>query len=241
MHVAGLAFTPLKGARQDAVAGAFLSEHGIEGDRRFGLLDGVRILRTVGHPQVLRLGFAVDDGEAVLTLPDGRRIAQRLQPAASIVGEYWGRRVPLQTLPGAISGAASAFLGREITLARVIEGRGLIYGAAVSIGFATRLGQVAPEASDWGRFRFNMLVDDAADRADEPELVGRLLTVGEATLRVQQQLERCTVIDHDPASGRRDRALFASLPAPDGRRTMGVAASVLAAGIVRVGDELRWG
>ena len=87
-----------------------------------------------------------------------------------------------------------------------------------------------PEPTD-ARFRATITLDTERDAAP-----GSRWRVGSAVVEVQRRIDRCAVVDVDPASGRRDVPVLAHLERQDGLLTFGVDARVLQPGRVEVGD-----
>lgn len=237
MRVVGLGSAPVKGGRQLFASRVRIGEHGVDDDRRLGVLVEGSILRTVAHPEVLAARFERVGERLTVELPDGSRAEQGPAPGASLDADYWGRSVPVETWPGEVSEAVSGLVGRRAAIARVVSGAGLIYGAPVSLAFASRLERLGLAAEEWKRFRWNVLVDDRDAPVDERSLTGRLIRLGDVRLRVVELLDRCGVIDRNPSTGERDRAVYSALPVADGRRTMGVGARVEAGGEVALGSS----
>jgi uncharacterized protein YcbX len=88
------------------------------------------------------------------------------------------------------------------------------------------------------RFRPNLVVEAFEDAAfPEDRWVGRTLTVGTTTMRIDARDKRCVVVNVDPATGVRDPAI---LRAVAGHRDtcLGVYGSTIRPGRVAVGDSV---
>ncbi len=76
---------------------------------------------------------------------------------------------------------------------------------------------------------------------EEAGWIGRELTIGSAVVRVRGAVPRCAVVDLDPVSGSRDRAVLHALARygrVQGEVTFGVDAEVVRPGSVATGDRL---
>jgi uncharacterized protein YcbX len=88
------------------------------------------------------------------------------------------------------------------------------------------------------RFRGNIWVEGLAPWA-ELELIGQEITVGDATLRVEEPIGRCRATGANPETGMQDADTMGALEAGYGHTDFGVFARVITGGTVRTGDEVR--
>jgi uncharacterized protein YcbX len=89
------------------------------------------------------------------------------------------------------------------------------------------------------RWRPNFFARAAEDfDFSEPELVDRVIEIGEAVLRVRDTIKRCVTTTYDIATGESDGEVLAYV-AKKRENVMGVYCEVELAGTVRVGDALR--
>jgi uncharacterized protein YcbX len=88
------------------------------------------------------------------------------------------------------------------------------------------------------RFRPNLVIDAIGGAAfPEDEWVGRDLTVGTTSMRIDQRDKRCVVVNVDPVTGRRDPTVLRAIAAQ--RNTcLGVYGSTVRPGRVAVGDPV---
>ena len=238
MHVVALGRAPIKGCRRESLLEVRVDADGVRGDRSLAFVAEGAVLRTVANPGLLGLHATLghDEGQQVvhLTLPDGTSASQRIVPGERGIVDYWGRPLPVELLPGDVSDAAGAHLGRAVVLAAIERPSRAIYANPVSIGLVSRFAGLGCDAE---RFRCNVLVDDTDDPRGEDAWVGRGVRLGGVVLVVRKRLERCPVIDHDPVTGERDRRLFAELSAgPD--PLVGLGADVVRGGVLAVGDRV---
>jgi uncharacterized protein YcbX len=96
-------------------------------------------------------------------------------------------------------------------------------------------------AIDIRRFRANLLLEMDEGAFAEDHLVSRTIEIGEARLLVKERTPRCRFVTYDPARPKEEEPLFSLMKLLDrlheGR--VGVYASVMQAGGVRSGDEVR--
>ncbi|WP_157581670.1 MOSC N-terminal beta barrel domain-containing protein [Phycicoccus sp. Soil803] len=249
-RVRRLGFAAVKGTRHLARDAVTLAADGPVGDRAFCLVDpeSARVLRTVEHPTLTCVEATTGDGgELRLRWPDGREVVGPLEATDEapltvdplLTVDYWGRAATARLLDGPHSTALAAYLGRPVRLAATQPGE-VVWAGAVSVvttGELDRLrqrmlgaGLTAPIALD-ERFRATITLD--AEQDPEP---GTRLRVGTATIEVARRIDRCAVVDVDPATGRRDVPVLAHLDRHEGLLTFGVDARVVQPGRVEMGD-----
>ena len=239
LRVERLGLALIKGTRHTDRNEIDLDDHGPVGDRSFCLVDraAARVLRTVENPSLIQL-IARDLGDRVaVTTPDGQTTEAGTRDCADgiPVADYWGRGARIRLQDSALNAVLSAHLGREVTLARAERGD-VVYADPISIvttGALRRLseavtdsGYAVPPALD-ARFRATVTLV-----ADEDPAPGELLQLGEALVEVGGPLERCAVIDLDPATGERNARLLQHVRTDDGRLLFGFGARVVTPGRV---------
>lgn len=87
------------------------------------------------------------------------------------------------------------------------------------------------------RFRGNLWVEDWAPWV-ELDLIGQVVAVGEAVLRVEARIGRCRATCANPATGRHDAEVLQALEAGFGHEDFGVYARVIRGGALAVGDAV---
>jgi len=221
----------LQGERLDSVA---VTADGLEGDRRFAIYDvqsgfGLTARRV---PDLLFASARLrDDGAAEITLPDGS-----VAGADDALSEWLGRPV---TLRSAATDAARRYenvvdFEQEPTSdwAPFDGADGAFHDnptARVSLVSKATMGSWDPR-----RFRANVLLDGQ----DEDSLVGSRITLGDATLDVEMQIERCVMTTRAQAGGiERDLDVLRTI-ARDRDARLAVGALVVSPGTVHVGDAL---
>jgi MOSC domain-containing protein len=191
---------PVKSAAGEAVGRVTAVSGGVLGDRRWAVMDGDGTVVSAKHPAGSTAAVAALSqwlGRPVTladTVPDGLRL-HRLWPADQGMVPDWEEARPGQEAVTRVNGAA----GR-----RFVD-----YGAVhlVTTGALARLARahgcpVAPV-----RFRPNLLLDLPAD-----PVPGDVLTVGEATLRIDLPTPRCIIPSlPQPGAGQPDTRLLSTL------------------------------
>lgn len=244
---------------------------GVEGDRRFALVDPAarRVLRTVENPLLLALRVAVTGDRAdtsgqrpgqdrdVLTVhvPGAAPVTAPVTGSRRVRADYWGREPELTVLDGPWAEALSAYLGRAVVLAEAAP-RDVVYAGGVTVVTTSSLREVARRAGlptttsalldDAERWRANLVVDsgDAPPFVEDGWVGGRLL-VGGTELEVRATVPRCAVVRLRPGYGTREDWDPLGLLVPDrlvGQEIrFGVDAEVVGPGSVGVGDPVRPG
>lgn len=100
------------------------------------------------------------------------------------------------------------------------------------------IGALVGSELDVRRFRPNLVIEPFGAAAfPEDEWVGRVLTVGTASIRVDARDRRCVVINVDPVTGHRDPGVLGAVAAHR-QACLGVYGSTIRPGRVAVGDAV---
>jgi uncharacterized protein len=254
--VSWLSVAPVKGlalVRRDELT---LERYGALENRRFHLLDSDGRFVN-GLTRVERPLFAVvpewDEHEDTLRLrfPDGREVKGPVRLGEPVSTWFYDRAAPGRLVEGPWSEALTAWAGRELRLARTDEPGSAVDRSdgpvsLVSDASADALAAAAEvEAVDVRRFR--MLIGIGGTGAhEEDEWVGREVRVGEAVVRVNEQVARCAITTKHPDTGERDLDTLRVIKEYRGQREgrhldFGVCGEVVRAGRVRVGDPVEPG
>jgi uncharacterized protein len=245
LTVTALAVAPVKGMRLTLVDEIEIEPAGVAGDRAFLVVDhDDTLLLSTRTPRLLEVAPRWRDGVLALTFPDGREVAEELEPGPrATTANYEGRRIGGRLVEGELAAALSEHLDRPVRLlAREPADRGAD-DAPVTLMSEASLAALAPPLDgatpDPRRFRMSITIG-GADAWEEHGWAGRELAVGEAVLRVTAPVPRCVVTTRDPDSGRRDVPTLKALAQLRGKDdvTFGVWCDVVAPGRVRVGDVL---
>ena len=230
MRVLELWRYPIKSIGGERLDRADIGEHGIVGDRGWGLVDEAtgNVLTARREPQLLMATCRIVDGAPVTTTDDGRE----LRTSADYT-EWLGRPVRLDAAgdeggtyenPMDVVNDADWVSWQGPGGAWHDSGR-----ARVSILSAGSLGDW-----DWRRFRANVLVDGD----DENALIGSSITIGSAGLDVVKGIERCVMVTRPQPGLERDLDVLKTVNR-DHSGVLSVGATVNRAGTIDVGDDVQ--
>jgi len=226
---------------------------GVEGDRRFWLVDsGGRLVndKRLGRLVQVRADWDEATRRLALGFPDGEIVEGVVEPGGPVEAVLHGRPHASRAVPGPWQEALSRFVGEPLTLLWSETGavdRGVAGGAVslVSRGSLERLREEARVDSAVDGRRFRMLFElDGVEPHDEDEWIGRRVQLGEAVVAPVGDVGRCAATTHDPDTGVPDLDTLRVLARyrRDGRTEplpFGVHAAVVVPGVVRVGDPVR--
>ena len=248
MQVVSLGFASVKGTQHTPRETVTVDEHGPVHDRDFCVVDVEKrtVLRTVTHRPLLAVKAHWDGESLDLALPTGETASGA--PTLSgqqVTCDYWGRSVAHELTDGPHAELLSAYLGKDVRLARSPR-NGVVYGAPVSLLTTASLRDLAERTGrddlleTTARFRMTMVLDTDEAAYVEDGWIGRELQVGDAVVRIERSVGRCAVIDLCPATGEKDGSLLKALsryrPDTDGEPSFGVDARVVTPGTIRPGD-----
>ncbi len=218
---------PVKSLGGELLPEAFLSAHGVSGDRRWAvrgadgkLGSGKTTRRFRRMPGLLGLSSVTEpDGSCSVVFPGGERLAVEDLATARSIEEVVGEPVTL----------SEERLVPHLDAAPVH----LLTTSAMAWVAARQPGH----AIERRRFRPNVVVDVAEPGRPEDDWVGRHVLVGGAELAVLQRTERCAMVtmaqpDLEPAPG-----LLRTLE-HEADTCLGAYATVVRDGAVRTGDAV---
>lgn len=229
---------------------------GIRYDREFALVeDDGKFVPSDKHGDFFPLKFSFDGERMRLDFPDGQTVSG---PAAGS-GRQWTinhaglRDIAMALVEGPWTEVLSKFAGRPMHLARCALTNGAVDVfpiTFVTTGSLQRLAREVGAPVDAARFRAGFVFNNSVEH-EEDAWAGRLLQVGEVTLKVRTAVPRCGITGFNPASGVRDQEVMKGLiryrektSLPDGLlpgfSTPGFAtyAEVLTPGVVQLGDRV---
>jgi uncharacterized protein YcbX len=228
-----------------------LGPRGVEGNRRFWLVeaDG-RLVSNKKHRTLMLVRPEWDEQtrELALTFPDGTRVEGTVELGDDLFDQsMYSHPVKSRHVFGPWEDALSRFASEPLTLLWAEEGAPdrLYAGTAtiVSRESVARLAEVAGEkAIDPRRFRMTFDIEGVAPH-EEDSWIGSEVRLGEATVKVHGDVGRCAITTLDPDSAEPTVDTLKALAAyrKEGVKEplpLGVYASVVAPGRVRIGDDI---
>jgi uncharacterized protein YcbX len=255
---------PVKSMLGEIVDSLAVDEWGVRGDRRLALVDvETGRVATAKHPRLWRslLKFAAtgDPGRVRLQLPGGESIAADDSGVDDLLSALLGRRVRMSAERAAGAeverpdpedvlehGVDADVQFARLELAQGAPGTSFVDYAAVHMITTATLEHIGAEAV---RYRPNLVVTTPPGfpAFEENNWVGKQLRVGGAVLTGISPTPRCAVptLEHGdlPLAPHAVRVPMAEnrveVPGIGVRPSAGVYLSVLEAGVIRTGDELR--
>lgn len=250
-QVVAIAVAPVKGLALQARDAVVLTPAGVEGDRRFYLVDeSGHLINQKRAPALATVVPAVSEGRLALRFPGGAVVSGEVRLGEPVTTSFYGRPVAGRVVEGPWGEALSAHAGSSLRLVRAErEGDGLDRGprAGVTVVSTASLGALAAavgrERVDGRRFRM-LLTVDGMEAHGEDEWLGRRVRAGEALVELSGHVGRCAVTTRDPDTGVRDletldaiegyrRGVLSTEPLP-----FGVWGRVVEPGRVALGDEV---
>lgn len=228
-RVTGLWRYPVKSLGGEPLAAIEVGEHGLTGDRRFGIVDQAtgNVLTARREPQLLFASATWHDGEVAIVGPDGAAMDDD-----HALSEWLQRPVRLARA-GAEGGVFENPLDTE-TESNWVSWQGP--GHAWHDSRRTRVSLVTTGTlGDWSpaRFRANVLLEGE----DEDALVGSQVRLGNATLDVRKQVDRCVMVTRAQPGLPVDRDVLRTIHRERGGN-LAIGALVAEPGQVAVGDQL---
>ncbi|RUS46185.1 MOSC domain-containing protein [Cohnella sp. AR92] len=211
-----------------------IEPYGVEGDRWHAFVDETKtgwnsFVTARGIPAMLayraELLAAVEEGavpEVAITAPDGRKLRwneELLQDVQGLTSTKLSMRnysKPREELKGVDDSPILIVTDRSIRKLEELWGKPL----------------------NPRRFRANLLVRLDREAPDEGEWIGKELSIGSVTLRIDKGCERCALITLDPDTQERDPSLL-KVVNRELSLTFGVYASVVKPGFIETNDEIR--
>jgi uncharacterized protein len=250
-RVAWITIAPVKSMALARPREVLLSRDGIDGDRRFFLVDeNGRMTNNKRHGllQQLRPEVDVASGKLTIRFPDGRVLSGPTGPGAPLKAIFYRQQLETELVPGEFSDAISDFAGASLRLvAHRRSGGGGDRGVrgATTLLSTAALGRLAEELGvdevDGRRFRMHFGVDGVDAHAEDGWL-GRQVRIGEAVVVPRGNVGRCAVTTQDPDTGRpnldtlRALARYRADVTSEEPLPFGVYAEVVEPGRVRLDD-----
>jgi uncharacterized protein YcbX len=255
LRVVRAGFAPIKGTRHLSLDEVMLDDRGAVGDRGYALVEldraepsRGRVLRTVQNPSLVAVRVPSAAELLDVELPGGEVVSAAPVPTGrTVTCDYWGREVPLELLEGPHASLFSRWLGRPVRLARARRGD-VVFAGAVTLVTTASVQDLAERSGHPGltdeiaRFRSTVVVEAETPYAEEG-WTGRMVGLGDATVRIGPPIPRCAVIDVHPETGLRDGRLLKTLTGyrprnRAGEPVFGMFAEVLTPGVVSIASGL---
>jgi uncharacterized protein YcbX len=251
--VSWLSVAPVKGLALAAAEELKLERFGVLQNRRFHVLDErgrfvnglTRLERSLFE---VRAAWDPELDVLTLTFPDGSSVEGEVREGERLDTFFYRRAEPGRLIDGPWAEALSKFAGRPLRLARTDRLGGAVdrSNGGVSLVSDASVDELARQANvdEVDARRFRMLIGvGGCDPHEEDEWVGRDVGIGEAVVRIHEQVARCAITTQDPASGRRDLDTLHVIKRYRGVRgtkhlDFGVYGRVVEPGRVRVGDDV---
>ena len=246
--VSAINLAPVKSLSLLSADRADISFRGIEGDRRFVILDSsgrVVTQRQVGRLTLVTAEYSGAENKLSMTLPDGRVVDGQPDRVESTATVLWGRVVEGSLIGGNWAEALSEFCGVELRLFESDKAGACFdeYPVSIisqaSIDYLTGLTD-GSKSFEVERFRPTLLLD-GCEPHEEDTWLGKGVRIGERLrMRLISRDPRCAITTLDPATGERDfdtlRLILSYRPSVRAAY-FGVYGIVESPGTVSVGDE----
>ncbi len=226
-----------------------INSRGIEGDRRFIVLDAsgrVVTQRQLGALTLVTAEYSVPERVLKMTFPDGRVVEGQPEPVEATATVLWGRVVEGKIIGGEWAAALSEFCGADLRLfestspGTCFDEYPVSMISRASIDYLTGLTGGA-KSFEARRFRPTLLLEGCQPH-EEDSWLGKGIRIGEQLrLRLIARDPRCAITTLDPTTGERDfdtlRLILSYRPSVRAAY-FGVYGIVESPGTVAVGDEL---
>jgi uncharacterized protein len=223
-RIAALWRFPVKSMAAEPLEDIEVSWHGLAGDRRWAFVRGG--LERSGFPW-MTIRERSNMGRYLPSFAD----PSRPDDSRTVV------RTPAGGELDVVDPALAAELGEGVRVLK--QDRGVFDAmplSLVSTQSVAALGALVGSELDPLRFRPNLLVEAAGDEPFQEEAwVGAVLRIGAMRMRVDQQDERCVIVNVDPVTSERNHAVLRTL-AREREACIGVYGSTVSPGRVAVGD-----
>lgn len=209
MHVTEIWRFPVKSMGGETLLSAEVGELGISGDRGWSIFDieTGTTLTARRTPDLLFASARIVDGDLVVELPDGAEVGADDHASVS---SWLGRDIEIRAAQEHNTDEGGTY---EVPLdvendADWVSWRGP--GGAFHDSTRTRVSLVSTTTlRDWDRrrFRTNVIVDGSG----EDDFVGRPITIGETTLDVTKQIDRCVMVARPQPGVERDLGVLKAI------------------------------
>ncbi len=245
LAVAQLWRYPVKSMQGERLPAVKVHADGLEGDRRWGVLDvrTGRVLTGRREPTLLGARASLGEGtEPSIELPDGTGLVGAGDATDGALSEWLGR--PVRLVEAAAHGDRAEFFADptddaseavEWTMPpeRFVDAMPLLLMTTASL----RAGAALHPAGQWDvrRFRPNVLFDGSGDGWLEDAWCGQIVRIGEVEVVPQQPCIRCTMVTRPQPGLTRDLEVYRTLARHHGGH-FGVWTVVLNGGTIAEND-----
>ena len=206
--VSRLSTTPVKGTALHSPSAVTVTDHGVEDNRRFHLVDARgRLFNGKHHGPLVRIRADYDPETRQLSVavPGREPVRATTELGDPVVTDFYGRPVAGRLLTGPWAEAISGFVGRPLQLVEPeVPGAAVDVHPVTLVSAATveHLRSVTPEGGRLDSRRFRMLVElDGCGVHEEDTWAGRRVRIGGTTVRVAGPVPRCVVTNENPDTG----------------------------------------
>jgi len=253
-RVAWIHVAPVKALQIESRREAYIGKNGVEGDRRFCVIDPEtnRMYNGKRIASLVAIRPELDGDRLTLHFPDGSRVSGAISLGEPLVIKVHSRTSDARLVDGPFDEALSRAAGQPLRLAR-FEHDGDGVDRSRSGGSASMLSEASllEIAKAGGRDapvdprRFRMLIGVAGVPAhSEDGWIGQQVQVGDAVLVPKGNVGRCAVTTVEPTTGISDFDTLGAIARYRGEKVtteplpFGVWARVAKPGHVRVGDPV---
>ncbi len=226
---------PVKSVGGETLLEAEVTDLGVVGDRGWSIydVDTGTTLTARRSPDLLFASARIVDGDVVMTLPDGGEVGHGDDARLSA---WLGRDVELRA-----AGEHNLEVGGTYEVPLDVENDADWVswqgpGGAFHDSTRSRVSLVSEATlGDWDRrrFRTNLITDGA----DEDDLVGGAISIGDVRLDVVKQIDRCVMVTRPQPGLSRDLDILKAINA-DRATFLAVGCLVAAPGSIALGDEI---
>lgn len=251
--VAWISTTAVKGLAMQSRESAEIGVGGLDGDRRFHLVDETGRLvnnKRLGSLVLVRADYDAAANRLTLTFPDGAEVSDAIELGGVVETGFYGTFRQGNLLVGPWGKALSDFAGVELRLvATTVPGAAIDRDreAAISLLSTASLARLAEvfgiDEVDARRFRMGIGITGVGAH-EEDEWFGRRVRVGGAVVEPHGHIGRCAVTKLDPDTGRPTLDTLGAIKHYRGEiqseeaLPFGVQARVVEPGSVALGDPI---
>jgi uncharacterized protein YcbX len=239
---------PVKSMQGELLRSVEVDATGIDGDRRWAVLDrGTgRVLSARKTPELLAAAAQLrSDGQPILTLPNGTELIGTGDATDDALADWLGVPAHLASEKEAGGGSVDFIVDATDDTSEVVQyttppGRFVdVFPLLLLTTASLREGQRHYPTGDWDRRRFrpNVLIDVDGDGWIEDMWCNRDVALGGATVSVERPCDRCTIVTRAQPGLQRDVEIFKAL-AKHHASFLGVWCAVARPGTISVGDQV---